>query len=91
MVLLELGFEQKASTLIHIDNLPALQMINNNTAPTQRTRHCDIRFFQLQDWREDSTLLCKHVKGILNPSDDLTKPLGYVFHSRHCRRIMGHN
>ena len=49
MVLLELGFEQKGPTLIHIDNLPALNMINHNTAPTQRTRHCDIRFFQLQD------------------------------------------
>lgn len=67
MVLMQLGFEQKGPTLIHIDNLPALNMINNNTAPTQHTRHCDIRFFQLQDWREESTLLCKHIKGILNP------------------------
>ncbi len=40
MVLLELEFEQKGPTLIHIDNLPALNMINNNTAPTQRTLHC---------------------------------------------------
>ena len=63
MVLMELGFEQKETTIIHINNLPALKMINDNTAPTQRTRHCDIRFFQLQDWREDSTLICKHVKG----------------------------
>ena len=49
MVLLELEFEQKGPTLIHIDNLPALRMINNNIAPTQCTCHCDIRFFQLQD------------------------------------------
>ena len=90
MVVIELGFEQKQPTIIHIDNLPALKMINDNTAPTQRTRHCDIRFFHLQDWREDLTLTCKHVKGILNLSDDLTKPLGYVLHSCHCRRIMGH-
>ena len=27
---------------------------------------------------------------ILNPSVDLTKPLGWVLHARHCRRIMGH-
>ena len=47
MVLKDLGFEQKQPTLIHIDNQPALQMINHNTAPTERTRHCDIRFFQL--------------------------------------------
>ena len=31
-----------------------------------------------------------HIPGILNPSDDLTKPLGWVLHSRHCRRLMGH-
>ena len=91
MVLKELGFEQKQPTVIHIDNQPALQMINHNTAPTERTRHCDIRFFQIQDWREEQDLICQHIiRGILNPSDDLTKPLGYVLHSRHCRRIMGH-
>ena len=90
MVSMESGFKQNESTIIHIDNLPALNIINNNTNPTQRSRHCDIRFFQLQDWREELTLSCKHVKGILNPSDDLRKPLGYVLHSRHCRQIMGH-
>ena len=90
MVLKELGFEQKQPTVIHIDNQPALQMINHNTAPTERTRHCDIRFFQIQDWREEKDLICQHIRGILNPSDDLTKPLGYVLHSRHYCRIMGH-
>ena len=49
IVLMQLGFEQKGPTHIYIDNLPTLNMINNNTAPTQRTCHCDIRFFQLQD------------------------------------------
>lgn len=30
----QLGFEQKEPTSIHIENLPVLQMINNNTSPT---------------------------------------------------------
>jgi hypothetical protein len=42
--------------------------------------------------RNFSLHFIKKVRGI-NPeptSDDLTKPLGWVLHSRHCRRIMGH-
>jgi hypothetical protein len=31
-----------------------------------------------------------HCPGIINPADDLTKPLGWVLHSRHARFIMGH-
>ena len=32
----------------------------------------------------------KHIPGVINPADDLTKPLGYVLHSRHARYMMGH-
>ena len=28
--------------------------------------------------------------GKLNPSDALTKPLGWTLHNRHARRLMGH-
>ena len=89
-VLREMGFEQRGPTIIYIDNMSALKIINDNTSPTERTRHMDIRFFQVQDWRLDGDIIMKHIPGILNPSDDLTKPLGWVLHSRHCRRIMGH-
>ena len=33
----------------------------------------------------------EHLPGILNPSDDLTKPLGWVLHARHARRSMEHH
>ena len=49
-----------------------------------------IRFFALQDWKEDEDIKMVHIKGTLNSSDDLTKNLGWVLHSRHCRRHMGH-
>ena len=75
---------------MHIDNLPALQIINENTSPTERSRHMDIRFFSLQDWRQEGDLVMVHIKGTLNMSDDLTKSLGWVLHARHCRRMMGH-
>ena len=32
-----LGYEQSSPTPIYIDNLPALQMINNNSSITERT------------------------------------------------------
>ena len=50
----------------------------------------DLRFFSIQDWREAGDIIMKHIPGVLNPSDDMTKPLGWVLHARHCRRIMGH-
>ena len=48
-LLKDLGYEQSGPTPIYIDNLPALQMINNNSSPTDRTRHVLIRYFSLQD------------------------------------------
>ena len=90
MVLKQLGYEQRGPTVIHIDNLSALNIINNNTSPTDRTRHLDLRYFAIQDWREDGDIIMEHIPGVINPSNDLTKPLGYVLHARHCRRIMGH-
>jgi len=29
------------------------------------------------------------ISGVINPSNDLTKPLGWVLHDRHAHRIMG--
>ena len=91
MVMKQLGYEQKSATTIWIDNQSALQMINDNTAPTDRCRHVDIRYWALQDWaKTDKSIFMRHIDGTKNVSDDLTKPLGYILHNRHCRRIMGH-
>ena len=89
-VLKQLGEEQIAPTDICIDNLSALKIINDNCSPIERTRHMNLRFFSIQDWREAGDIIMKHIPGILNPSDNMTKPLGWVLHARHCRRIMGH-
>ena len=89
-VLQDLGFPPSGPTKIHIDNESALKIINDNQSPTERTRHLDIRYFSIQDWREDGDIDMVHISGVLNPSDDLTKPLGWVLHTRHARRMMGH-
>ena len=41
-ILFELRFEQKGPTWIYIDNEPALQIINDNSTPTERVCHVAI-------------------------------------------------
>eukprot|EP00980_Cylindrotheca_fusiformis_P018583 scaffold6159_cov207-Cylindrotheca_fusiformis.AAC.1 len=62
----------------------------NARIPTERSRHILIQFFAIQDWKDAGDIILHHIPGIINPSDDLTKPLGWILHSRHCRRLMGH-
>ena len=89
-VLKQLGKEQNAPTDIYIDNLSALKILNANCSPIERTRHMDLRFVSIQDQREAGDIIMKHIPGILNTSDNMTKPLSWVLHARHCRCIMGH-
>ena len=42
MVLKQLGYEQHGPTSIHINNMLALKINNENTSPTKQTRHMDI-------------------------------------------------
>ena len=58
--------------------------------PTERSRHVDVQHFAIQDWKEAGDVTLSFIPGIINPSDDLTKPLGWILHARHARRIMGH-
>jgi len=88
-VLCKLGFPQDGPTPIYKDNKSAIEIVNFNK-PTERSRHIDIRFFVIQDWKARGDIVMKHIPGVINPSDDLTKPLGWILHSRHARYIMGH-
>ena len=57
--------------------------------------HCTggikINCLTIQDWKEAGDATLSFVPGIVNPSDDLTKPLGWILHARHARRVMGHD
>ncbi|KAG7372245.1 hypothetical protein IV203_018388 [Nitzschia inconspicua] len=88
-VLHELSFPQLSPTPIHIDNVSAIQIINARK-PTERSRHIYIQAFAIQDGKDNGDILMHHIPGVINPFDSLTKPTGWVLHSRHCRRIMGH-
>jgi hypothetical protein len=88
-VLNELGFKQDGPTPIYEDNKPTIDIVNSKK-PTQRSRHIDIRFFAIQDWMDNKDISMHHISGVINPADDLTKPLGWVLHARHARFMMGH-
>ena len=88
-VLQELDALREGPTPLYIDNEAAIAMINENR-PTTRARHIEIQHFAIQEWRAKNDLVMRHIPGIINPSDDLTKALGWVLHSRHARRGMGH-
>ena len=85
----ELGFSQRQPTPIYEDNMSAIKMINARV-PTERSQHIDIQHFAIQDWKERGDIVMNHIPGVINPADDFTKPLGWVLHARHARRIVGH-
>ena len=89
-VLAELGIpKSEQPTPICKDNKSAVETINANK-PTGRSRCMDIRFFAIQDWKDDQHTTLRHTPGVVNPADDSTEPLGCVSHSRHARHTMGH-
>ena len=88
-ILKELGFEQPGPTALYCDNQSAINMANARV-PTERSRHVDVQHFAIQDWKEAGDITMSFIPGIINPSDDLTKPLGWILHARHARRVMGH-
>ena len=47
-------------------------------APAERSRHIDIQHFAIQDWKEAGDIIMSFIPGIINPSDDLTKPLQLI-------------
>ena len=88
-ILKELGFPQHGPTPIYEDNMSAIKMINARI-PTEHSHHIDIQHFAIQDWKDANIIVLHHILGVINPLDDLTKPLGWVLHSHHAHHIMGH-
>lgn len=89
-VLSELDLPQLLPTRIYEDNAAAI-LIVNASRPTTRTRHIDIQYFAIQDWKQLGQLLLLAIASVINIADALTKALGWVLHHRHVRRAMGHH
>jgi len=89
-VLIDLGYPQDDPTTLWEDNEATIKIVNTDR-PTPRSRHIEIRYFGLQQWRKLKEIVLRHIPGIINPSDALTKALGWVLHVRHVRFMMGHH
>jgi len=88
-IMTDLGFPPKGPTVMYCDNQSAINMINARV-PTERSRRIDIQHFAFQDWKDSCAIVMEFIPGVINLSDDLTKPLGWVLHDRHARRVKGH-
>jgi hypothetical protein len=89
-VLQDLDLLQDEPTLLYIDNQATMHMVNDDK-PTPRSRHINIQYFAIQEWREAGILKVEHIPGVINPSDAATKALASQLHRRHVRRLMGHH
>ena len=89
-VLAELGFQQHGPTVLYEDNEATILMVNA-CKPTARSRHSAIQHFAIQKWKDQGDIILEHIPGTINPAEALTKALGWVLHSRHVRRAMGHH
>jgi len=52
----------------------------NQCKPTTCSCHINVQFFAIQDWHKQGDILMKHISGILNLADNLTKALGWILH-----------
>jgi hypothetical protein len=82
-ILSQLGFPQLAPTPLHEDNESTIKMVKmvNADKPTKQSRHIDIQYFAIQDWRKAGHIFLTNLRGIMNPSNALTKSVGWVLHS----------
>jgi hypothetical protein len=88
-ILSDIGFPQANPTVILEDNDSTISIVNSGV-PTERSRHIDIPYFAIQDWKREGSIIMQHIPGKINPADAMTKPLGWVLHNRHARRFLGH-
>ena len=74
MLLNELGFTQRAPTILHMDNQSAIALAKN-TGSQGRAKHIDIRYHFLRNKIEEGVIPIVHFPGDVNPADIFTKAL----------------
>jgi hypothetical protein len=67
----------------------AVGFIVNDERPTNRTRHVDVQFFAVQQWRQKGYIKAQRLAGPINPADSMTKPTPFSTYALHTRYIMG--
>jgi hypothetical protein len=81
-VLFEFGVPQEGPMPLYEDNISAITMINERK-PTSNSRHIDIQYFTIQEWRHRGIIVMHHLPSIINVADQATKALSWTLHSHH--------
>jgi hypothetical protein len=88
-ILWDLGIPQEAATVMH-ENNDACMAMRNAQKLTPRTRHMDIKYFQLCDWVERDLMHLERVDTKINMADMFTKSLPRLMFYRHANYLLGH-
>ena len=88
-ILEELGLGCTEATKIYEDSTSTIMNVSSQV-PTECACHISVQYFAIEDWKEWGCIELIHIPGVINPVNDLTKPLGQVLHSHHYRRFMEH-
>jgi hypothetical protein len=86
-IILQISICQLEATELYEDNAAAI-MMSNEKRPTDRSRHINIQHFALHERVTNGELILRHIRGIINPDDYLTKALVWLLHHRHSTRVM---
>jgi hypothetical protein len=65
---MELGFKIEGPSLMCVDNLACIYIINDKK-PTSRTRHIEVQLFAIQLWPENGEIIMRHIPGVINACD----------------------
>jgi hypothetical protein len=63
----------------------------NECKPMTHLRHTDIQHFAIHKWRAAGDIILCHIPGVINPSNQAMKPLGWALLLRHVKHSMGHD
>ena len=87
MILEFLGIKVKLPIIVHIDNIGAIYMSNNEMSGT-RTRHIDCRYHFVKEYIEDGVIKIIFVRSEKNDADIFTKNLNAELYERHVAKYI---
>ena len=82
-----LGFEVKYPIVVHVDNMGAIYLANNQTTGV-RTKHVDVRYHFVREFIEDGVVKIVYVKTDENCADMFTKNLSQKQFHYHATKYL---
>ena len=86
-VLLSIDIKVKLPVIVHVDNIGAIFMSENNTA-TSRTKHIDARYHFVREFIEDGFIKIIFVKSEDNQADIFTKNVNGDIYDKHLKECI---